>query len=84
MLVYLEGTGEGNAVAVFVQLSEAAIARKLPVRVEDPRAFASGSGRFTIDVTHADTSDDAEVVVRAMLDQVPGGHGAFRLSAAQE
>jgi hypothetical protein len=83
MQVQLEGTGKGDAVTTFAQLSNAAAARKLPVRVEDPVALASGSGRFLIDVKHVNTPEDASAVVRAMLDQIPGGTAAFELSPAQ-
>jgi len=82
--VYLEGTGEGNALTAFAKLSKAANDRKLPVRVEDPAELASGAGRFSVDVRHADTLKDAFAVVRAMLDQVPDGGAAFELVSVQE
>ena len=82
MRVYLEGTGKGDAVTAFAQLSNAAVARRIQVMVEDP--LASGSGRFFIVVKNAITSENAIAVVRAMLDQVAGGAVAFELSPAQQ
>jgi len=81
MRVYLEGTGKGDAVTAFAQLSNAAVARRIQV-IEDP--LASGSGRFFIVVKNANTSENAIAVVRAMLDQVAGGAVAFELSPAQQ
>jgi hypothetical protein len=77
MHVYLEGTGAGDAVAAFAQFSRAAAARKLRVMVDDPVELENGSGRFLVDVGHTDTRDDAIAVVRALLDQIPGGGAAF-------
>jgi hypothetical protein len=82
--VYLEGTGKGNALTAFAKLSKAANDRQLSVSVADPAAFASGSGRFSVDVRHADTHEDAVAVVRAVLDQVPDGGAAFKLASVQE
>ena len=65
MRVYLEGTGNGDAVTAFAQLSKAANDRKLPVRVEDPLALSNGSGRFFVEIRHADTQEDAVAIVRA-------------------
>ena len=84
MRVYLEGTGQGDAVTAFAKLSKAANDRKLPVRVEDSAQLASGSGRFSVDVRHADTQKDADAIVRAMLDQTSDGGSAFKLASVQK
>jgi hypothetical protein len=83
LLAYLTGTGKGDAVAAFEELSKAAAARGLKVTLEDPGAFVRGSGVFSIDVTHAGTPEAALAVVRGMLNQVPGGAAALNLSAGQ-
>jgi type II secretory ATPase GspE/PulE/Tfp pilus assembly ATPase PilB-like protein len=82
--VYLEGTGEGDALTAFAQFSRAATARKLPVTVEDPIAIEKGSGRFFVHVRHVDTREDAVAVVRAVLDQAPDAVAAFELVPVQE
>jgi hypothetical protein len=82
--VYLEGTGNGDAVTAFAQLSKAANHRGLVVRVEDPVALANGFGRFFVGMRHVDIQEDAVAVVRAMLDQVPDGGAAFELASVQE
>jgi hypothetical protein len=82
--VYLEGTGEGDALTAFAQVSRAAAARNLPVNVEDTTAFATGAGRFFVDVRNADTQEDAIAVVRAVLDQAPDAVAAFELATVQE
>ena len=84
MRVYLESTGEGDALTAFAQLSRAATARKLAIRIEDPVAFERGSGRFYVHVANADTREDAIAMVRAALDQAPDAVAAFRLASAQE
>jgi len=84
MRVYLEGTGNGDAVTAFAQLSKAANDRKLAFRVEDPLALSNGSGRFFVEIRHADTQEDAVAIVRAMLDQVPDGGAAFKLPCVQK
>ena len=78
--VYLEGTGEGDALTAFAQLSRAATARKLAIRIEDPVAFEKGSGRFYVHVENADTREDAIAMVRAALDQAPDAAAAFELA----
>jgi hypothetical protein len=75
--VYLGGTGKGDAVEAFAQLSRVAAARRFQVVVDDPVALASGSGRFFINVAHAETPKDAIAVVRALLDQIPGCRAAL-------
>jgi LPS sulfotransferase NodH len=82
--VYLEGTGQGNALSAFAQFSRAATARKLPVRIEDPVAIEQGSGRFFVHVRNADTQEDAVAMVRAVLDQAPDAAAAFELATVQE
>lgn len=84
MRVYLDGTGEGDALRAFAQFSRAASARRLPVTVEDPIAIANGSGRFFVHVRHVDTQEDAVAVVRAVLDQAPDALAAFEFAPVQE
>ena len=82
--VYLEATGHGNALAAFAQFSQAAIARTLPITIEDPVAIQKGSGRFFVDVLNAATQQDAIAVVQAVLDQAPDAVAAFEVSVAQD
>lgn len=84
MRVYLQSTGEGDALAAFAQFSKAATARRLPIRIEDPVAIEKGSGRFFVNVANAHTEEDAIAIVRAVLDQVPDAIAAFEVSPAQE
>ena len=84
MRVYLDGTGGGDAVTAFAQLSRDAAARGFQVTVEDPEALANGFGRFSIDAKHTHTREDAVAVVRALLDQLPDATAAFTVSPAQE
>jgi len=82
--VYLQSTGEGDPLAAFAQFSEAATARKLPVRIEDPAAIEQGSGRFFVNVANADTHEEAIATVRAALDQAPAAAAAFEVDPLQE
>jgi type II secretory ATPase GspE/PulE/Tfp pilus assembly ATPase PilB-like protein len=82
--VYLESTGQGDALTAFAKFSKAAAARQLPVTVEDPIAINNGSGRFFVYVANADTQEDAVAMVRAVLDQAPEAVAVFELASVQE
>jgi hypothetical protein len=82
--VYLQGTGEGDALAAFAEFSEAATARRLPIRIEDPVAIEKGFGRFFVHVANANTQEEAIAIVRALLDQAPEAVAAFDLAPLQE
>jgi hypothetical protein len=84
MRIYLECTGQGDALTAFAQFSRAAAARNLAVRIEDPSAFDRGLGRFFVHVDSANTQEDAIAMVHAVLDQAPGAAAVFELAAVQE
>jgi len=74
--VELQANGSVEAITRLMNLAHG---RGFNVRVEDPAALETGSGRMEIELPIIDEQDDARAAVQALIGEVPGGRDFFTI-----